>query len=414
MSTLKAPNGLDKLTQAAPSSGAASAPPVEPRLSERSDVRSHLLLLAACLDFAAAGPEVRSSLEPLTQRGDAGWRPFLAFANHELLAPTLWVRLRDKGLLDAIPASAAAFLRRSHAINTVRNERIRGELLEAARAMNAAGVEPVVLKGGVDLIVSRYGDPGARILRDIDLFVPNDQMDRALAAMERIGYRNLPREATKFVTYYADLTRPGNVVGIDLQWYISGQRDLLTPEESWSDSVPHEIDGVRIRTLAPAHQIVHNLLHSEVQDRGELGLVWLRQLLDLAALWRQLGPSLDWRAVQEQFRARGFPRLVAKRLYLANRLLALPLPDGLEPTLAARLHYRRCLFQLRWRWLEQAMAFRATLASAFDVRMIDVIYDSGTRGWRMALKRAVHGARLVQRHRGQVRAIVRKRLTKFD
>jgi Uncharacterised nucleotidyltransferase len=112
-------------------------------------------------------------------------------ANQELLAPTPWSRLRAEGLGEALPPEAAAYLCRSHAVNTVRNKRIKAQLADAVRALNARGVEPVLLKGAVDLFVSRYGDPGARILRDDNIFV------RASRRSTRPGRRCSRRATTR-------------------------------------------------------------------------------------------------------------------------------------------------------------------------------------------------------------------------
>ena len=375
------------------------------------NARDRLLFLACCLDFAPSDAELRSRLAT----PDLPWPELLAFANSELLAPTLWVRLHEKGLTNELPPGVAATLRRSHAINFARNLRIRSELLEAIEGLNAAGIEPVVLKGAVDLMVPRYADSGARILRDIDLFVPEEQVTLAVAVLEGIGYREAPIEETKFVTYYADLTREGNLVGIDLQFFISSQRDLLTPEEAIAGSERHQIDGCHFRILSPDHQIAHNLLHSEVQDRGgDVGLIWLRQLLDLVALWRLYGDSVDWAGTQARFAAGRLPHLVSKRLLMAQRLLQVPLPEGIVPSFVASVHYRRCLLQLRWSWLVRVTALNATLASAFDRRLMDVMYGSGPHGWRTGVSRMVHGARLWGRHGGSLRSIIARRLTKFE
>lgn len=108
---------------------------------------------------------------------------------------------------------------------------------------------------------------------------------------------------------------------------------------------------LRFRILSPDHQVVHNVLHSELQDRGSaVGFIWLRQLLDLVAICRHYDEGVDWCGVRNRFARHGLERILVARLYMANRLLDLPMPAGIRPTLAARLHYQRCLSQLRWRW----------------------------------------------------------------
>jgi hypothetical protein len=408
------PDGVRRVRRGQADAAALPAPWLRAGTPVLRDDAGRLLCLASCLgydDAAATNAELRR----LLSAPGFPWDQIVALANHELLAPTLWVRLRDRGLVDTLPPEVVHYLRRAHAVNTVRNDRLRAELLAVLRALAGRGIEPVLLKGAVDLCIRRYGDAGARILRDLDLFVPRADLADAVAALEAIGYRVAPRDPGRFETYFTEMVRPGAIAGLDLQWYISGQRDVLTPEDAQQSSARGTIAGVGFRTLSPAHQVVHNVLHSELQDWGsDAGFVWLRQLLDLAALCRQLGQRVAWPEVQATFAGRGLARVLTKRLYLAHRLLGLPLPPGLVPTFADALHYRRCLGQLRWPALMRGIRLWATLMSPFDVRLLDVIYGSGTGRWRAAVGRVRHGLRLWARYRGQLRTIFAKRRTKFD
>lgn len=403
-------NSSTATRHANPVPGATKETGLSASLSTHCD---RLRFLAACLNFDSS-PAARQNLRSRLAQ-DLPWRAMLDLANQELLTPTLWARLRQKDLHEGLPAPVAGAMRRGHTINVVRNERIKAQLMEALRNLNARDVEPLLLKGVVDLFISRYGDPGARILRDVDLFAPERDIERARDALVASGYQVVPREAGKFVTYFIELTRPDAVVAIDLQWYISGQRDVLSPEEAFRASVLHHDGGVRFRTLSANHQIVHNLLHSELQDRGaDLGFVWLRQLLDLAALCRQLGAAVAWDQVQEHFSRRQLPSLVAKRIYLAHRLLGMAMPPPIRPTIATRLHYGRCLGQLRWPWMSSAMRSWATITSPFDARLLDLIYDSGTGRRQIMVDRIRHAGRLIYRHHKNLREIVRRRRAKFD
>ena len=377
------------------------------------DQRSRLRLLAACLGWEPRADDL--GLKRRIESAGAAWPDLVALANSDLLAPTLWSRLRAKGLEGSLPDAAAAYLRRSHSVNLVRNDRIRAQLIEAVRAMNGRGVEPVILKGAVDLFVSRYDDPGARILRDVDMFIPREAIPEARAGLLDAGYRELPRESGKFVTYFVEFSRAGAIVPYDVQWFISGQRDLLGPDEAWRESILRGEDGVRVRTLSADHQIVHNLLHSELQDRGaDLGFVWLRQLLDLAALVRQLGAAVDWPEVQARFASAGVGGIVAKRLYLAHRLLGLPMPDGIEPALASILHHRRALAQLRWPWVTSSLRLWATMTSPIDPRLLDLVYGGEDAREARGFRRVRHVVRLFHRYGARLPGVIRKRHMKFD
>lgn len=344
----------------------------------------------------------------------ARWPQIVDFANHELLAPTLWAALSEKSLTSAVPASSAGRLRRAHALNGIRNERIRAELEAILRALNAVGIVPVLLKGAVDLYVSRYSDPAARVLRDLDLLVLKPDHERAIAALAHLKYQ-VKERAAGWLTYSNDLIRKGALMPVDLQWFISGQRDLLSPEDAWGDSSIHRIGDVEFRTLSPEHQIIHNLLHSELQDRGsDVGFVWLRQLLDFAALCRLHQRSIDWEKVRESFARHGLERVLVGRLYMANRLLGLPMPPVVRPTLGARLHYVRCLAILRWRWSMALAQFAATTLSPLDGRLLGIIYgDANGRPQQLAWLRLKHGLRLFRHYGGSLPQVFRDRGKKF-
>ena len=374
--------------------------------------RDLLLLVARCvsLDHSAAAVE---SLRRRMRRGPAYWSQVVDFANRELLAPALWVALSGKGLSGDLPPEAADRLRRAHLLNRVRHERTRDELLSILRALNAVGIVPVLLKGAVALFVGRYADPAARVLRDLDLLVPKPGHDRALATLHDMGYRLKDREAA-WVTYSSDLVRAGAMAPVDLQWFISGQRDVLSPEDAWRDSLVYREHGVEFRTLSVEHQLVHNLLHSEVQDRGgDVGFVWLRQLLDFVALCRLHEGTIDWSSINHCFARRGLGCMPVKRLYMAQQLLGLPLPQGLRPTLAARFHYARCLTQLRWRWSMGLAGLAAAGLSSLDSRLLDLIYDVGQGRRALAGVRVRHGLRLLEHYGTSLPEIIRNRRKKF-
>ncbi len=379
---------------------------------EPSD-RDLLLFLALCLSFDRSPSGIARLRRRLGSRRST-WPALIEFANRELLAPTVWVALRDKELTDELPAACADYLRRAHAVNRVRNDRIRGELEAAIAALNRAGIRPVLLKGAVELFVGRYPEPGARILRDLDLLVLREDHDRAVQALVSLDYEVEPREV-EWVTYWTGLARAGAIAPIDLHWYVSAQRGLLSPEEAWRDSVLHRVGDLEFRLLSTEHQIVHNLLHSELQDHGShLAFVWLRQLVDFGALCRLHEGSMDWAAVRSRFDEHGLARVPVTRLYMAQRLLGLPMPAEIRPTLAARLHYRRCLAQLRWRWPMALARLWATLASPLDSHLLDTVY--GLEGGRLELARVRirHAFRLLHSYHGRLTEIVRHKRAKFE
>ena len=150
-----------------------------PRQRARTLSERELLLAAVlCFDLDDSPVAIERLKRQIRSRA-AIWPQLVDFANKELLAPTLWAALARKGVTGEVPTDSAGRLHRAHALNCIRNERIRSELAEVLRCLNAVGIVPVLLKGAVDLHISRYSDPAARVLRDRALLRPEFDQPRA-------------------------------------------------------------------------------------------------------------------------------------------------------------------------------------------------------------------------------------------
>jgi hypothetical protein len=245
------------------------------------------------------------------------------------------------------------------------------------------------------------------------MFVEHSAMDRAVAALRAAGYGSDPAVAPWFDTYYQVLQSPQGIE-VDLQWYISEQRDVLPPNAAYGDSALVQADGVLFRILSPTHQIVHNIFHSEVQDRGhDLAFIWIRQLLDLAALCRRLSPEIDWGAVRAAFAKRRLGEVPSDRLYLAQELLGVPVASQLPVGASARRHLWVCLAQLRWPRLSKLNRLRATVTSPLNPRVLDMVYGSGHSRVRLLTDRCRHAWRMISHHRGNLFAAIERRLEKY-
>jgi hypothetical protein len=163
-----------------------------------------------------------------------------------------------------------------------------GVTARLALALGDIGIAAVPLKGAV-LADAVYGDIGARQSSDIDLLVARADLDRAVEAAERQGWREpellkaggLPRLHREL---FHDSLPP-----LELHWRVHWY------EESYADSAlaraqPAE-DG--LLRLQPADELVCLLL---VLARD--GLSGLRQTVDVAAWWAALGDADTGAAVR--------------------------------------------------------------------------------------------------------------------
>ena len=156
------------------------------------------------------------------------WQYLLDLAHQHNLLPLAYDRLRRLDS-DLIPSRVMDHLKGSYYTNLLRNRRLQADLVEAISALQRAGIEPIVLKGGA-LARTVYADPGLRPMTDLDLLVPPQAMERAGTVLASIGYRLSGRLSGQPVAFQRRLggrlewlrEHDGHPTHIDLQHHLVG------------------------------------------------------------------------------------------------------------------------------------------------------------------------------------------------
>ncbi|MBI3196276.1 MAG: nucleotidyltransferase family protein [Rhodospirillales bacterium] len=285
------------------------------------------------------------------------WAPVLAIANEHLLTPTLWTALSDSGQAAALPADARDYLATLHRLNGDRNRALRRQAIELIGALNAKGIVPALLKGGLTLFDGPYADPATRMMRDLDILVPNGSRGDAIAVLGRLGYRLAQPYAVGHHAY-GDFARPNDPGSVDLHIELVDPSHVLSAAEVWDRAEPKEVAGETggVRYLAPCatDRIMHNLLHAQIHYLGNFyrGELQVQQVYELVALARHLGPAVDWSFVQQRLRAHHLTVALESYLLAAHRLFGLEWPLSKPPGLAAHVNYLRCDVQFGTRPLQ--------------------------------------------------------------
>jgi hypothetical protein len=339
--------------------------------------------------------------EPRRTRGlpRIGWSDLVAVAVELGVAPALWCAAREVG--DALPAQVAHELRDHYRANTLRNSRFRRQLTEAVHALNAAGIEPLLFKGGLQLVDGTAG-LGQRWMSDIDLAVPQQMWERAVDALRAIGYRQAPGAPFDHIHELplARLHTPGL---LDLHARIGSApvvNSVLPLSEAWSASSELSFGGAQARALSPTHQVLQNVLHAAIQDLNHVvGGLPLRQLVELARLADVQRSTVDWTAIQAQMQAHGLSRVFEDHLWLAHRLVGMDIPRARSAGAGARFHEARVLTSFALGWPAEA---QRNLRFAFGREYLDWLYEHGDRPVSLTGARVRHAALTLRRDGRQV------------
>ena len=292
------------------------------------------------------GCEPSDALRALVRFRTIDWERVVGHASAQLVLPALAAALQDLGLAGSLDEELSAFLDAIHAANIERNSELRDELAAAVGILNRAGIEPVLLKGAIRLVDGLYPDIGWRMLRDLDLLVPEARFAQGTELLQAAGYA-----LAGGIRESVPVRRRGTLVEVELHRELfSNPREvrLLQAREMLDASRPAAFGGMCVRLPSIEHQVMHLIGHSQLRHFGHaFGRIAWRDRLEAAALIHAAPGSIDWQAVLTRFAAAGYRRLLLSFLLSLKDgfLCTVPVPGKTDPLTA--LQQRRIALQAR-------------------------------------------------------------------
>ncbi len=239
-------------------------------------------------------------------RADAGWCDWL---HGQGLAAYAFHQLHATGALSELPLELQAALRGRYYTATGDAELHTRELAEVLDILARRGITPIVFKGAA-LAFTVYPDPACRPMGDLDLWLSDDEMPHAQAALEAAGYRQHVKDARPLALQAqraGEIQLVGRQAGrglVELHWGIfagewlrrAAAVDSAGPRER---AIPVTLAGQAARTLAPEDAIIQLAVHLAVNH--QMAYPGVRGLLDVALVAAH--NPVDWDAVVHRARA---------------------------------------------------------------------------------------------------------------
>ncbi len=123
---------------------------------------------------------------PVALTSQRNWELIIEAASYHLVTPALSYSLKGRS---GVPQAINDYLGAVLFLSGERNQDLLGGLAQPLRALNGAGIEPILLKGIASIASALYPDPAMRILSDIDLLVPESEAENASRLLAALGFR---------------------------------------------------------------------------------------------------------------------------------------------------------------------------------------------------------------------------------
>jgi hypothetical protein len=280
MSTAAPPS--DRRARVAPGSNGSRRLPAIPAEEE-------LLLLTA-------GGAVNDAAVASVARGGIDWRRFLGLAQLERAVPVIYPRLRDIAG-GVIPPDVLDQMRRLALVSDFAMLNLDSRLRESLRALEAAGVRVMLLKGAA-LAQTAYGGIRKRPMSDIDVLVDSGKARIARRVMLETSWREIvggiPDEVYErhhHLPPLRDNRSPDLQLEIHTALFPERQPFAFDASDLWAGA--QTLGATFHGAFAPnqVHSLLHACLHFLWSHQGRFG-VW-RTVRDIDVIARG---SLDWDA----------------------------------------------------------------------------------------------------------------------
>ena len=269
------------------------------------------------------------------------WEAVFALANRTLVTAAVSVALRHT---QDLPDDVKSFLHEIEARSRQRNDMLRAQLEEVLVLLNGIGIRPVLLKGTA-FLASEDDEASCRILSDIDLLLPEDRMDQAVASLREAGFSYQGEKPNAWNVHA--LGREQDPGLVDLHTRLKVARPLLDHSRLASNARDSLIGHGHALIPSPEDQALVFILHDQVQEYDYAkGAIDLRHLVDLAMLDRLYKPG--WRCLPTMVDGRYAHNAVRVQLCCLRDLLGVDIGRLGGAGIWHRLQYRRRLLQLRF------------------------------------------------------------------
>lgn len=225
------------------------------------------------------------------------WKLFVHLSVHHRVHPVVYRHLKNQAFF-TVPEEVLSELQKLSKENAWNALRMTGELMRLLSLLEQRGIAPVVLKG-IPLAITLYGDSSLRSCGDLDILVPQKDVEEAMEILDKQGYvpaYSLARTPERFKQWaksnqhmaYWDMAKG---ICVELHWRLGyyGWERLLQEDNSYGSAL---VGGRTVKTLGKEVLLLYLILHGAFHAWARF-----RWLLDVHLMFRQ--GNFTWDALDK-------------------------------------------------------------------------------------------------------------------
>ncbi len=233
------------------------------------------------------------------------WINILQLSGTERCTPLLYVRLHQHDLFYKLPTVVQSIITKAYQNNLNRNNTLKDGLIKLLAEFEKHNINSLLLKGAATFCDNYYGDPGARVMGDLDILVHPEQIEKCKAILITQGYIEVPDPGMTLDGLATDIRHhqipayrhPITNAIIEIHFNVSyGQAGRVVPtERAWKNKIKTTLDGFNTSILSVQDRVLLNTAHALLPKREFLqGEISLLQLADFSTLVYQRSNEINW------------------------------------------------------------------------------------------------------------------------
>ncbi len=211
------------------------------------------------------------------------------YASAELIVPAIYFAFKEKKILKELPEDFVAYLHEIAQLNTQRNNTLINEIKFLSQRFTKNNINYVFTKGAAVLVSNYLTHSGERMVGDIDVLIPENQIERANSVLLNIGYQaiesHIPYKHLN-AHHSARLVHPNKIGAIELHKRLlyKGENKLFNAENYLKTKVT--TNGICIGSRK--NLLLHVIFNSQLNDFGYYyNTISLRSVFDVFLLSEQ-------------------------------------------------------------------------------------------------------------------------------
>jgi hypothetical protein len=291
----------------------------------------HELLLCCARTNAAA--EVVARLRELAA-AQLDWEYFFLLARRHAVLPLVYLQL-VRHAAELVPQEHLGRLKQNYFENSARNTVLTAELCRLITLFAKSGVEAIAYKGPA-LAVFAYDNLALRRFVDLDVIVKKTDISQARDILLAEGYtptKSLSLNQQEILVrtqYNIQFSRDERRLIVELHWEVAPHlfASSINADALWQNPATVELNGAQVKTIAAGDLLFSLCVHGSRHLWERLS--WICDVAELLAR-----RSFGWSTLLARAAQSDSERMFLLGLYLAERLLAAPLPNEVKQRCAA-------------------------------------------------------------------------------